>query len=214
MGTRRRFLFALLFCLSRFILEVNNNFLIQWLHQKQNSGSFRDWNIFMCFYLNITSNFSNVQLEVSEFNNACHKNMYKYESPGSFRRRIYFPLCIWVKRTWNQRPSFYFVSIFSGWGLPSPLIDERWEEGRFEVEILACLENNTRHDSEIFFVWKLHVLPFPCFSFSFPFTKVLRWIHWSSEFLDKQARIKSMCYGSIGCLIIQNKSVWLNTLAL
>lgn len=159
----------------------------------------------MCFYLNIRSNFSNVQLEVSEFNNACHKNMYKYVSPGSFRRRIYFPLCIWVsgKNVKSETVVLFCEHFFSGWGSPSPLIDERWEEGRSEVEILACLENNTRHDSEIFFVWKLHVLPFPCFSF--PFTKVLRWIHWSSEFWTSRRESRVSVMVQKVCWIIEKK---------
>lgn len=119
---------------------------------------------FSVFYFNIHPIFQTVHEKVSEFNNACHKNMYKYIFP--LLARLAFILHYvyeWIESA-RPRPSH-------------PLIEE---DGRlFWSWNFACSQNNTRHDSE-----SLHVLPFSCFSFWFPFTK---------EFVENARRRKEAC---------------------
>lgn len=106
----------------------------QWLHQQtaENSyeGIWKERNNFCVFRVFLHPPiFQTLTRKSPSFNNACHKNMYKCFFFASLCRRIYFPLCIWVKRTWNQRP--FFRSEGGFFLFSSPLIETESRGGYF-----------------------------------------------------------------------------------
>lgn len=110
--------------------------------------------------------------------------MYKYIFMLFFSsllcRRIYFPLCIWVKER-EIRDRFIF---FGGERFLACLPADIEKDGRLFLKLEFCVFRE-QYTPRLWFLWKLHVLPFSCFSFWFRLPRNVRNVHLKISFKEK-----------------------------